>query len=80
MIYHFHPKERKSENEAWKPVCTLQDKENYVVHIRALKQALSHGLILKKVHSVIEFNKEAWLNPYIDMNTELRKEAKNEKM
>ena len=52
-------------------------KKNYVVHIRSLKQALSHGLILKKVHRVIQFNQEAWLKPYIDMNTELRKQAKN---
>ena len=47
----------------------------YVIHIRALKQALNHGLILKNVHRVIEFNQEAWLKPYIDMNTKLRKEA-----
>ena len=32
--------------------------KNYVVHIRALKQALNHGLILKKVHIVIQFNDE----------------------
>ena len=43
----------------------LYDKNNYVVHIRALKQALDHGLILKKVHRVIEFNQEAWLKEYI---------------
>ena len=53
-------------------------KKNYVVHIRALKQALNHGLILKKVHRVIQFNQEAWLRPYIDMNTELRTKAKND--
>ena len=35
-------------------------------------------LILKKVHRVIQFNQKAWLKPYIDMNTELRKEAKND--
>ena len=48
----------------------------YVIHIRAIKQALNHGLILKRVHRAIQFNKTAWLKPYIDMNTKLRKEGK----
>ena len=43
-----------------------------------MKQALNLGLILKKVHKVIQFNQEAWLKQYIDMNTELRKEVKND--
>ena len=51
---------------------------NYVFHIRALKQALNYELILKKVHRVIQFNQEAWLKPYIDMNTKLWTEAKND--
>ena len=58
--------------------CSIEDKQKYVIHIRALKQALNHGLILKDVHRVIKFNQEAWLKPYIDMNTKLRKEAKKE--
>ena len=37
-----------------------------------LDRALKHGLILEKVHRVIEFNRSAWLKPYIDFNTELR--------
>ena len=61
-----------------KLVCNLYNKKKYVVHIRSLKQALNHGLILKKVHRVIQFNQEAWLKPYIDMNTELRIRAKND--
>ena len=61
-----------------KLVCNLSNKKKYVVHIRSLKQALNHGLKLKKVHRIIEFNQEAWLKPYIDMNTELRKIAKND--
>ena len=48
------------------------------MHIKSLKQALNHGLKLRKIHRIIEFNQEAWLKPYIDMNTELRKVAKND--
>ena len=48
------------------------------MHIRALKQALNRGLIFKKIQRVIQFNQEAWLKPYIDMNTKLRTEAKND--
>ena len=55
----------------------MQGKENYVIHIRDLKQALNHRLILKKIHRVIQFNQKSWLKPYIDMNTK-RKEAKND--
>ena len=46
--------------------------------MRVLKQALNHGLVLRKVHRVIQFNQEDWLKPYIDMNTKLRVEAKND--
>ena len=52
----------------------LSWQKNYVVHIKALKQALNHGLMLKK----FKFNQKAWLKPYIDKNNELRKEAKND--
>ena len=61
-----------------KLVCNLLNKKKYVVHIKSLKQALNHGLKLKKVHRIIEFNQKAWLKPYIDMNTELRKVAGND--
>ena len=56
----------------------MEDKKKYVVHIRASKQALNHGLKLKKVHRVIQFIQKEWLKPYIDMNTKLRKETKND--
>ena len=70
--------ERMKINKVDKLICNVQNKRNYVVHITALKQALDHGLIFKKVHRVIKFKQEAWLKPYIDMNTKLRKEAKND--
>ena len=70
--------ERMKVNKCKKLVCNLFNKKKYVEQINALKQALNHGLKLKKIHRIIEFNQEAWLKPYIDMNTELRKEAKND--
>ena len=48
------------------------------MHISILKQALDHGLKLKKVHIVIELNQEAWLKKYIYIKTELRKKASND--
>ena len=65
-------------NKCTKLTCTIQNQENYIIHIRALKQAINHGLKLEKVHKVIEFDQEAWLKPYTDMNTDLRKQAKND--
>ena len=73
----FLPKRMKID-KTQKLVCNLRDKKKYVVHISILKQALNHALKLKKVHRVIEFNQEAWLKNYIDMNTELRKKASND--
>ena len=40
--------ERNKIRKCNKLVCNVHDKKNYVVYIRALKQALNHGLILKK--------------------------------
>ena len=70
--------EKMEIDKTQKLVCNLLDKKKYVVHISILKQALNHGLKLKKVHRVIEFNQEVWLKKYIYMNTELTKKASND--
>ena len=61
-----------------KLVASLHDKTEYIIHIRNLKQTLNHGLVFKKVHRVIKLDQNTWLNPYIDMNTDIRKKAKND--
>ena len=70
--------ERKKIKKCKKLVCSIHDKENYAMHIRDFKQVLNDGLILKKVDRVIQFNREAWLKPYTDMNTKWRTVAKND--
>src|ERR1051325_4631621 len=68
----------KCDNTITKLIPTLHKKENYVIHERNLKQALDAGLILKKIHKVLEFQQKPWMKEYIEFNTEKRKAAKNE--
>ena len=70
--------ERMKIDKCNKLVCNVFNKTKYVVHINSLKKWLNHGLKFKKIHRVIEFNQKEWLKRYIDINTELRKEAKND--
>ena len=73
----FLPERIKTE-KIEKLVANLNEKTEYVLHIRNLKQALIHGLVLKKVHRLIRFNQNAWLKTYIDMNTDVGKKEKND--
>ena len=60
-------------------VClTLNDKEKYTCHYTQLRQMLEMGMKLKKVHRVLQFNQSPWLQPYIDLNTNKRREAQKD--
>ena len=48
--------ERMKINRIEKLIPNLFDKQKYVIHIRALDEALKHGLILEKIHRAIEFD------------------------
>ena len=69
--------ERMNIKKVKKLVANLNDKSEYVTHIRNLKKALNDGLVLKKHHRVNKFNQNVCLNPCININTDLRKKAKN---
>ena len=71
-------RERMKIEKIEKLAANLHDKTEYVIHMRNLKQALNHRLAFKKVHGVVRFNQNVWLKPYIDINTDLRKKAKND--
>ena len=61
-----------------KLIPNLFDKKKYVIHIRALDQALKHGLVLEKIHRTIEFDQSDWMKGYIDFNTQLRTQVRND--
>ena len=70
--------ERMAIGGVEKLIPNLYYKKRYVIHIRALDQALKHGLVLKCIHRVIEFKQSAWMKEYIDFNTKLRTAATND--
>ena len=70
--------EKRKINRIRKLVPNLYNKKKNVIHIVALAQAPKHGLVLDKVHRVIEFDQSAWLVLYINFNTQLRMKAKND--
>ena len=71
-------KEPKDEKTKKKLILNLNDKNKNVVHIRTLQFYLKHGLKLKKVHRAIKFEQKEILKPYIEFNTEKRKNARND--
>ena len=70
--------ERMKINGVEKLIPNLFNKKRHVIHIRALDQALKHGLVLEKIHRPIEFKQSARMKEYIDFNTMLRTAAKND--
>ena len=70
--------EKMDLNGVTKLVPNLKNESRYIVHIRALAQALDHGLILERIHQAIEFSQSTWMKPYIDFNTQLRSKATND--
>ena len=54
------------------------NKNNYVIHYRNLQQCLELGMKLKEINRILKFKQKDWMKPYIDFNTQRRKEATNE--
>ena len=74
--YPFCP-ERVKCHKVEKLIPNLRDKTKYVIHYKNLIQCLKAGMKLKKIHRGIKFIESEWMKPYIDKNTNLRTQAKN---
>ena len=61
-----------------KLIPNLYDKLKYVIHYKYLKYYLPLGMILIKIHRVLKFKQNNWLNIFTDFNTEKRKNSNDE--
>ena len=61
-----------------KLIPNLMNKKSMVLHGKSLQQYLSLGMKLKKIHRGIRFKEEAFMKPFIELNTKLRTAAKND--
>ena len=71
-------KHELSSGKSSKLIASMNNKTKYVIHEMNLKQAVDAGLILTKIHRVIEFKQKPWMKDFIDFNINKRKESKNE--
>ena len=61
-----------------KLIPNLRDNKKYVLHYENLKLYQSLGLKVSKIHKGVKFQEEDFMKKYIDLNTELRKNGKND--
>ena len=53
------------------------NRNNYVIHYRNLQQYLDLRMKLKKIQRILKFKQNDWMKPYIDFNTQKRKDTTN---
>ena len=58
-----------------KLVPNLNDKTKYVTHYVNLKLYTRLGMQLRRIHRILEFTQHPWMKPYIDFNTDKRRQA-----
>ena len=75
--YPLCPERVECKNKVEKLIPNLRDKKKYVIHYKNLMQCISLGIELTKIHRGIRFVESDFMKLYIDTNTNLRTQAKN---
>ena len=79
---HLSPEAVEAKVDGKKPakklIASLEKKTNHICHYRLLQKYLELGMTLDRVRRVIKFKQAPWMQPYIEMNSQLRKEAKSD--
>ena len=61
-----------------KIICDWSDKKNCLVHYRMLKFYVRHGMVVEKIHEIISFKQNKWLEKNINFITQKLNKAGNE--
>ena len=61
-----------------KLILDLLPKKNYKIYYKNLEYYMKLGVKITKIHKILTFDEKPFLKEYIDLNTNLRKKAKND--
>ncbi len=67
----------KGSSNVKKLLQTLYHKKRYTVHYRTLQLYCELGLEVDRLHRVLQFQQDKWLEPYISLNSQLREASTN---
>lgn len=75
----FCPEKLKLSNStSSKLIQSFFDKHHYVIYYKNLRQCLEKGVELVKIHKILTFKQSPWMKNFIEFNTQLRQQSKNE--
>src|SRR5215469_5430596 len=76
MLSDYQKEQPHLKSTAKKLVPTFFNKEHYIIHYRLLKYFFLKGINITKINTGIKYRQKAWLQPYVEYNTEKRKQAR----
>ncbi|PKC57010.1 hypothetical protein RhiirA1_473165 [Rhizophagus irregularis] len=70
--------EKKNYISVEKLITHLGSRDEYVLHYSELQYYVKLGMVVDEIQKVLSFDQSPWLEPYISLNSNLRKKARND--